>query len=801
MSNIPILILTEQLPPVPERPASGLSLRHLTMARAWAAGGARVILAWPKKHGEPAPTAVPGVDLLALDSRNELGLYLRRDPVDVLVLGYWELAPWLPECIKAALVLDYIAPRLLERQYEDRDRLSEDAAALLPLLARCNRVWVGNRRQLDLMLGWMLLAGHDCRSRIPLQIVPIAGKPTDRIEGPEDGPLMLFHGGRDWPWRDSRRWLKTIAESDGDWKLSDASEQGHFGSQAEYGQWLASADLMLELSDENVERRYSQSFRMCDALCAGLPVLCNRFLPFAAEIERRQAGWTVDGPGQLPGLLAEIAADRAELRRRAANALELARQSFDAGRIYGGLLEDLAQVAKQARAHPEARHPLLDAGGGNMAPTRHVLRDVFSRWLHHRLRLPFHRFMGRLLCDRPRPTQQRKAWVVVSRPDLFPTNHGAAVKIERTAWGLSFLLDEVLLLTDRRDGYWRYCRGEREFDRFPWWLRLPGWPRELNIARLMLRDVPQSNAFLYLPLVDRGLHLRLMWLLGRHPVEVVQGEFPAYAHPAVWAARLFGSRALMVEHNVEYQRIADQVPELTEAARLKLKRLEVDLANACDKVVTVSERDREMLIQAGVQPGRVRTIPHGVDLERFARARPIDLRRRFDIPAEQAVLVYHGIYSYPPNLEAVEELSVHLLPALAEAGHPATLVAIGPEPPDRSLDGVVFTGAVDDLAGHLKGADLAVIALRSGGGTRMKILDDFAAGVPVISTSKGMEGIPVEHECELLVVDDSDAMVQAVIELLQDPAHAETIARNARQWVQAFDWREIARRYVELMGG
>jgi glycosyltransferase involved in cell wall biosynthesis len=430
-----------------------------------------------------------------------------------------------------------------------------------------------------------------------------------------------------------------------------------------------------------------------------------------------------------------------------------------------------------------------------------AFRQYLSMWAYDRIRRPWQDRLSRRMADRPLPEADRSCWVLLSRSDIFPTDHGAAVKIERTAWGLSFHVAEVILLTDRRDGYWIYRRGEREYQRFPPWPRLAGWPRAVSMIRVMARGVPFSNAFLYLPWVDRGMQFRLMWLLRRHPVEVVQAEFPAYARPAVWASRLFGTRSLMVEHNIEFQRIADQVPELGESARQRLKRLEVDLANACDRVITVSNRDRRGLVSAGVREALVHVVPHGVDLERFEKARPVNLRAKYGIPSGHSVIVYHGIYSYPPNLEAVEELAHGLLPRLRRAGHPASVVAFGPQPPDKKLPGVVFAGAVEDLAGHLQGGDIAVIPLRQGGGTRMKILDDFAARVPVVTTHKGMEGIDVEHGKQLLIVDDLDAMAEAVAGLLADPQARRALAEAAARWVSRFDWREIARAYVELVRG
>jgi len=805
-----ILIFTEHAPPRPDRPASGLAIRHARIAAQLAGRGLDVTCAWPASgdsDAEAPEAGDPGVEYRTFESPADLARWCQRRRPDAFVLGYWELADWLPRQPVMLKVLDYVAPRLLERQFEDRDRLTDDLGELLPLLARCDDVWVGNARQADMMLTLLLLAGHDCRERAPLAVVPIAGRVADDEHPPKHDapPRTLFHGGRDWPWRQSGRWLDAVRElPDDQWRLDDGSERSGFGTLGDYDTRLRAADAVLELSDDNIERRFSLSFRAVDALCAGRPVICNRFLPLAGPLEQAGAGWSVDTPDELLALLVRLADSPDELRQRGERALALARREFDAESVYGGLAGRLRSRIKTT-PEPAARRPLVAAavaGAGPERPARawrKAVQETLRDAVHYRLRLPFHRWLGRRLRHRPRPEPGNRAWVITSRRDLFPTNHGAAVKIERTAWGLSFQIETVVLLTDRRDGCWIYRRGEREWRAYPAWMRIWGWPRVINRTRLIARGLPGAETSLYLPLVDRGMHLRLMWLLNRYPVDVVSGEFPACAHPAVWASRLFGTRSLMVEHNVEYRRIADQYDDLSESARLWLKRVEVDLANACDRVITVSERDREMLVDAGVREALIHTIPHGVDLTRFRDAPRFDWRADLGLTPDHLLLVYHGIYSYPPNLEAVQELSNRVLPELARRGVSARVLAIGPEPPDVALPGVTFAGAVDDLAARIKGADLAVVPLRKGGGTRMKILDYFAAGVPVISTAKGMEGLPIEPDRHLRMVEDPDDIAAAIIELQRDPKRARGLAEQAGAWVGALDWRAIAARYVELV--
>ncbi|MEM1080467.1 MAG: glycosyltransferase family 4 protein [Pseudomonadota bacterium] len=797
-SDAPILILTERAPLDPSKPATGLTIRHTRMAQCWAAQGRDVTYAWPcaadPEHG--GYEHADGFMCLPIQHPDTVRDWARARSNVRVMLGYWELHRLVPVQFQN-LILDYVAPRLLERAFEDDRRVSDDLHGLIPLLSRCASVWVGNASQRDLMVPLMMLAGHAMTATLPIQVVPISGpvigEPADARAGNQ--ALVLFHGGQDWPWRQSERWLNEIGNDHGAGiELVNANDADTFTGFDAYLDRLQSVDVVLELSDDNLERRYSQSFRACDALCSGVPIIANRFLPIAAWINEYSAGWVIDEPAQLGPLLHRLANDRDEIQAAALRALRLAAERLDQANNYalgGPCIPLLSEAAPNV-----ARTPLIDLGDSlpdvsTVSVVKQAARRQFGHIIHHSI--------ARMAKHRPLPEPGNSTWIMVSRDDIVPANHGAAVKIERTAQALSSIVDRVLLVTDQRHHYWDYQHGDRVRKRFPLRMRLPGWPRRLNEARLMAKGLPQSDCFLYRPLVDRGLHLRLLWLINRYPVEVVQGDFPAYAHPAIWASIMFGTRSVLVEHNVEFRRMAEQLPDLSPVAAVWLQHQEVSIANACDRVITVSERDREQLVQAGVSAGHMQTIPHGVDWAAFDRAEAKNVRTAFGLDQDQAVLVYHGTYSYPPNLDAIKELSNAIVPALQAKGVSAVVLAIGPNPPTQRIPGVIFTGPVDDLAGYLKAGDVAVVPLRDGGGTRMKILDYFAAGIPVVSTSKGMEGIEVEHSVQLRVVDEVDAMATAIVELLTSPSARQQQVDQARQWVSQYDWRAIAARYVEFV--
>lgn len=280
---------------------------------------------------------------------------------------------------------------------------------------------------------------------------------------------------------------------------------------------------------------------------------------------------------------------------------------------------------------------------------------------------------------------------------------------------------------------------------------------------------------------------------------VALAEFPAYAQSARICRLLNGGYAVLAQHNVEYQRLAEQLPELSSRAFNKLRRSELKLANCMDAVVSVSDRDRAQLIADGLSPDQQLTIPHGVDLPAFENAKPTDLAAAFGLDPDRPVLAYHGTFSCPPNREALIILIEELLPRLARLGHSVQVLGIGREPPPViDHPDVYLPGSLDELAGPLKACDLAVVPLTSGGGTRMKILDYFAAGLPVISTSKGCEGLPVTDGEQLLIRDDWDEFAQAVAGLLDDDRRRKALAEAGQEMARSLSWQEIARRYDRL---
>ena len=399
---------------------------------------------------------------------------------------------------------------------------------------------------------------------------------------------------------------------------------------------------------------------------------------------------------------------------------------------------------------------------------------------------------------------------IVTRGDLFPTDHGAAVKIVRTAEHLSLVSGEPsFVITDDPDHYHRFEGRSHSLWPFPLRHRAAmEWPPLPRLRRAAPRfaglvGYPEEEHFLYQPLFDPGWWVRCLSLVRAEGVSVLQAEFPGYALPASVGAALAGPllgrgvQSSLVQHNVEWDRLEEFGHPVG-----RLRRVEQGLLWAVDHVIAVSADDRRRMIAAGGPAGRITVIPHGVELEPYRTARPAGLRARYAIAEDAPLLVFHGTLHYWPNTEAVRFIVEQLLPRLLPRWPALRVLVCGRSPPlHYAHPAIVFTGSVGDLPAHLCAADLAICPLAAGGGTRMKLLEYMAAGLPTVSTTKGAEGLVATPGVELEIADGPVAFAEAVHALLSDPARRSAMASAARSLVARLDWSAVAAATLALYRG
>jgi glycosyltransferase involved in cell wall biosynthesis len=207
--------------------------------------------------------------------------------------------------------------------------------------------------------------------------------------------------------------------------------------------------------------------------------------------------------------------------------------------------------------------------------------------------------------------------------------------------------------------------------------------------------------------------------------------------------------------------------------------------------VAVSSTDAT-LMQTQFGATRVEVVDNGVDTAYF---RPSTMKR------EPRQILFLGSLDWRPNLDAVALLLERIFPAVRAAEPAARLCLVGRNPPpslQRRVEGspgATLHGSVDDVRPYLACSALLAVPLRIGGGSRLKILEALASGLPVVSTRIGAEGLDLEPSRDLTVVETVEDMATALVACLRAPEQALAQAERGRQAVLArYDWDTLADR-------
>jgi sugar transferase (PEP-CTERM/EpsH1 system associated) len=279
--------------------------------------------------------------------------------------------------------------------------------------------------------------------------------------------------------------------------------------------------------------------------------------------------------------------------------------------------------------------------------------------------------------------------------------------------------------------------------------------------------------------------------------DVVQYEF-AYMAQYRPGSRQPGPAWVLDQHNVEHCLSATLVSTArgvrgrayglyASREHAKRRREEIAVCRRVDAVLAVSEHDAGLLRRLAPE-SRVEVVPNGVDLE---RVRPLAAAE----PAPGAVFV--GKMDYRPNVDAVLWFCEQVLPNVREQLPEFSFTIVGAEPVSavRALErlrGVTVTGRVPDPLPYLRAATSAVAPLRSGSGTRLKILEALAVGCPVVSTAKGAEGLDVEDDRHLLLADDPDVFASQIVSLASSQARRRSLADAGRELVERrYGWDSV----------
>jgi len=299
------------------------------------------------------------------------------------------------------------------------------------------------------------------------------------------------------------------------------------------------------------------------------------------------------------------------------------------------------------------------------------------------------------------------------------------------------------------------------------------------------------------PQVRRRLHQ----LIKEETFDVIVCDFVAAAGVVPWS---WSGPKVLFTHNVEaiiwrrhYEVATNRLwKAISWVEWRRMEAAELRYLQLADHVLTVSDTDRSTFA-ASLDPKKLTVIPTGVDVDYF---KPVAVDKKPNS------LVFTGSMDWLPNEDAILYFVETIFPLIKQQCPEVSLEVVGRNP-SRKLQGVAereknmrLTGWVEDIRPFVAQAEICIVPLRIGGGTRLKIFEAMAMGKAVISTTVGAEGLPVQSGKDVLLADTPHDFAQSVICLLRDSDLRRRLGSGARALVQEnFSWARVAQDFARTL--
>ncbi|WP_044205799.1 glycosyltransferase family 4 protein [Coleofasciculus chthonoplastes] len=221
----------------------------------------------------------------------------------------------------------------------------------------------------------------------------------------------------------------------------------------------------------------------------------------------------------------------------------------------------------------------------------------------------------------------------------------------------------------------------------------------------------------------------------------------------------------------------------------------------CDKfshIVVTTDDDRQQ-IQSYNPPSQIAVIPNGVDFSQFPY-RTVD-------PGGHR-LTFIGAMDNLANIDAVRFLSLEVFPAIQERYPDTTLTLVGARPTSEvsalgNRPGITVTGRVPSMADYLHQATVCIVSMRTGYGIKNKTLEAMAAGVPVVGSDRGLEGLEVDSPnvpLRALRANSVSEYVDAVTRLFEESQLRQQLSQSGRQFIEKnYTWERAAQLYEQVI--
>lgn len=327
-------------------------------------------------------------------------------------------------------------------------------------------------------------------------------------------------------------------------------------------------------------------------------------------------------------------------------------------------------------------------------------------------------------------------------------------------------------------------------------------PRRYTTGKL-LRGFTGRTPLTILNYATSEMTERLSQLFTEHEFDIVQmGSIVLYSYLSVIASAPVRPKLICDWHNIESEVLHRYSARTANPARRWYAQITASRVQAHEKALlrhgdahlVVSERDRDRLLAMSPQ-AHVHVIENGVDTGKFACQPATE-----NLSGRSHRVLFVGSMDYHANIDAVLWFAREIWPAIQQIKPELIFTITGRRPAAEvlalaKLPGIEVTGTVDDVLPYYREAIASVVPLRVGGGSRLKILEAMAAGVPVVSTTLGAEGLDVSDGVHLCLADTPQTTRQALVNLFTDESYRQDLVKQARQLaLTQYDWSIIGQK-------
>jgi glycosyltransferase involved in cell wall biosynthesis len=335
---------------------------------------------------------------------------------------------------------------------------------------------------------------------------------------------------------------------------------------------------------------------------------------------------------------------------------------------------------------------------------------------------------------------------------------------------------------------------------------------DLTVISVAENDTDLARNYKIIPLLKRSFYRyldlslvkKITRMVRQEKYDAIIWEHPYYSWLAARIKKRTGIKTIIHTHNIEYQRFKS----LGKWWWYILKNYERKCLQKADAVFFISPADKDFAITNwNLAKEKCFDVPFGIDVQAYpedkAAAKEL-VCRKHNIDISEKILLFNGLLSYRPNLDAVKDIIAFTNVVLRGEDFKYKIIICGKGLPDEVTEflkdfwgkNIIYAGFVDDIVPYFKAADIFLNPIKSGGGIKTKMVEAIAYGSTVIATETGASGILKEVCGEKLVIlpdDDWQGFGKAAI------VHSDQIVTTPPDFYQYYYWGFIIRNLVEKL--